>query len=112
MNNRATFLQKIQQIILNNLDNSSLSADTLPHHIGYSQSKLYRYLKATTGLSPAIYIRNVRLQKGKELLIQSDLNVSEVSYSVGFLDPAYFSRVFSKRYGISPRQLRKQVNKI
>jgi AraC-like DNA-binding protein len=70
--------------------------------MNFSESQLYRKLKATSGKSTALFIRSIRLQKGKELVQTTDKTVSEVAYDVGFNDPSYFSRAFKEEFGQSP----------
>jgi len=48
--------------------------------------------------------RHIKLEKSKQLLKHTELNISEIAYAVGFKDPSYFSRLFSEKYGISPSQ--------
>jgi AraC-like DNA-binding protein len=57
------------------------------------------------GLSPVAYRLQVRLNRARELLISTHLNVSETAYEVAFSDPLYFSRVFRDRFGITPSSL-------
>lgn len=54
------------------------------------------------------YINTVRIKNAKVLLQSSELSVSEVAYSVGFSDSGYFSSVFKKNVGLSPREYKKQ----
>ena len=60
----------------------------------------YDSCPATTG-----FIHAVRLQKAKDLLQNTDLNVNEVAYEVGYKDPSYFSRKFTETYGMNPSRL-------
>ena len=63
---------------------------------------MYRKLKATSGKPTAIFIRSIRLQKGRELILTTDKTISEVAYDVGFNDPSYFGRAFKKEFGDAP----------
>lgn len=96
------FLRKINDHILDNLSDADFGYLQLASKMQLSKSQLFRKLKALTGKSPAIYIRSIRLQKGKELLQNPDLSIAEIAYEVGFKDPAYFSRTFSQEFGITP----------
>lgn len=69
-----------------------------------SQMQVYRKLKALTGKTPSQFIRSIRLQKGKKLLLTTDLTVSEIAYEVGFSDPNYFSKTFRAKFKLSPRK--------
>ncbi len=100
------FLSKIKEKINDNIDNTSLNPEFLAKLMQMSDTQLYRKLKALTDKSTAIFIRYVRIQKSKELLETTDLNISEIAYDIGFNDPAYFSRIFKDEYGLSPSEVR------
>ncbi len=101
------FLIKVQKLIEENISDDNFGNVQLAKKMNLSESQLYRKIKALTDKSPVPFIRSVRLYKGKELLQSTEMNVSEVAYEVGFTDPAYFSRVFSKEFNISPNAIRK-----
>lgn len=75
---------------------------------GASPNSLMRHFRQATGTSPIDYLIQVRLRNASELLRTTDLAVSEISEKCGFSDSNYFSRMFSKTYGISPRLFRKE----
>ena len=64
----AKFLQKVVKIIHENISNHSFGAAQLAHQLKLSESQVYRKLKAISGKSTAVFIRSIRLQKGKELI--------------------------------------------
>ncbi len=100
------FMLKIQEAVELYLDDKNFGAVELARVIGMSRSSLYAKVKALTQRSPALLIRSFRLKKSKEILENSDLNISQVAYEVGFHDPSYFSRCFSEEFGIPPTQFR------
>lgn len=100
------FIEKVNKIIVANLDSESFDSSELSKAVNMSSSQLYRKLKAITGKSIAIYIRYQRLLKAKELLETTDKTVSEITYLVGFKELAYFSRCFSEEFGIAPSRMR------
>ena len=100
------FLQKLRKTVLENLDDASLGAEQLSRAVNLSTSQLYRKLSALTGNPPNIFIRKIRLQRALEMLKTTDLNISEIAYKVGFNDPNYFSRAFSKQFGEPPSAYR------
>ena len=102
-----SFVQKIEKIVLSNLDNEDFSIHELARELHLSRSQVYRKIKALTGMSVVIYIRHIRLQKAKELLDSSDFSISEIAYKVGFKTPMYFSQVFKETFGNSPSSTRK-----
>ncbi|MCB9267821.1 MAG: response regulator [Lewinellaceae bacterium] len=101
------FIQKIESIILGNLDNEEFSAHKLSRELHLSRSQAHRKIKALTGMSTAIYIRHIRLQKARELLSSTDLTISEIAYQAGFKTPVYFSQSYKEVFGESPSATRK-----
>lgn len=98
------FLDKVVAVIEENMENSDFTNDLLYDKMNTTQSTMYRRLKSLTGLSPNEMIRDVRIKKACELLKTKDMQVSEVAYAVGFTDPKYFSLIFKKVKGISPKK--------
>lgn len=101
-NPKLQFLKKVVKLIHKDISNSEFGSEELAKKLLVSESQVYRKIKAITGKSTAIYIRSVRLQYAKELLVNSDRTVSEVAFDVGFNDPSWFSRAFKKEFGYSP----------
>lgn len=101
------FIRKIRTIMEENLIDTSFSITELCEMVGMSRSNLHRKITALTGRSSSIFIRLIRLQKAREILVSTDYNVSEIAYQVGFSDPKYFTRAFTKEFGHSPKEVRK-----
>lgn len=102
------FLKKVIQYIDGKVDNADLSGEMIVQFFRINKMQLYRKLKAVCGMSVTDLIRVVRIEKACDLLINSDLNVSEIAYDLGFSDPFYFSKTFKKETGLSPLQYRKE----
>ena len=102
------FLQKLQDLVTSRIDDTTLSVKDLEAAVNLGNMQLNRKLKALTNNTPSGFIRLIRLQKAQELLGTTDLNISEVAYEVGFSDPGYFARIFSKTFGVSPSEFRKK----
>jgi CheY-like chemotaxis protein len=100
------FLVKLRTTLEAHLQNTELSVDILCQEVGMSRTSLHLKVTALTGMSISHYVRSLRLRKAQELLTTSQLNVSQVAYSVGFDNPKYFSRVFSEEFGVSPANYR------
>ncbi len=96
------FMQQIIDLLEKNLDNSGFDIDSFCRNIGVSPSQLYRKIKSITGLSPNEFIRTYRLKKAAVLIRESNLNISEIAYQVGFNDALYFSKCFKKQFGTTP----------
>ena len=69
-----------------------------------SRVHLYKRLTAITGMTPSEFIRDIRLRHAEQLILKSQLSVSEISYKVGFNNPRYFSKYFREKYGVIPSQ--------
>lgn len=102
------FIQKILLIINDNISNSELNVDFLASKIFLSRSQLYRKIKTLTGVSVNEFIRNVRLEKAKNMIDEGDDNINEISYKVGFTSPSYFTKCFKIKYGHVPTQSKNQ----
>jgi AraC-like DNA-binding protein len=89
------------------LDDPEFGNPELARQMFLSESQLFRKIKALTGQSIALHIRSIRLQNARTMLQNSDSSVAEIAYLTGFNDPSYFTRVFSKEFGVVPGDLRK-----
>jgi signal transduction histidine kinase/AraC-like DNA-binding protein len=96
------FLAKVRSFFLDNLDNSLLGMEDLYRHVAMSHTQVHRKLMALTGRTPLQLLRELRLQRAQQLLVQGRYNVSEIAERCGFADAAYFSRVFAKTFGVPP----------
>jgi signal transduction histidine kinase/AraC-like DNA-binding protein len=83
-----------------------LSRWEIAEAIGVSEDYLTRVFSRELGLSPWDYLNRYRVNRAKELLSRTDVNIRSVAHQVGFRDQAYFSRVFHKLTGISPNEFR------
>ncbi|MEP2023192.1 helix-turn-helix domain-containing protein, partial [Reichenbachiella sp.] len=96
------FLNKVIAAIEENLSDENFGVTELADQISMSRSNLLRKVKSATGLSVSLLIRQVRLHHAKELLNEGNLNVSEISYKVGFSSTSYFTKCFREHYGYPP----------
>lgn len=100
------FLRKLNELIGQNLYNSDFTVEELAKILAISRVQLYRKVKAILGISVSEHINNFRLEKSKELLLNSNKNISEIAFAVGFSSLYYFSTVFKSKYGVSPKDFR------
>lgn len=100
------FLNQVVKLIHKHLEDSSFNASELSKALAMSDSQLYRKLKAISNSSTSIFMRNVRLEKSKELLKTTNLSVSEIAYATGFNDPNWFSKAFKETFDVSPTEFR------
>jgi len=102
-----TFLRKLNELIASNIDSSIYTVEDLAKDLNISRVQLYRKVKAILGISVSDHINNIRLDKSKELLLNSNQNISEIAYAVGFSSPNYFSTTFKNKFGVSPKEFKK-----
>jgi len=98
------FLLKIRQLAEPRLTDGDFDIEQLAKLAGMSRSQMFRKIKALTGKSPSVFIRDIRLQRAQELLQTTSKNITEIAYEVGFSTPAYFSDAFYEAYGVRPSQ--------
>ncbi|MDR0939425.1 MAG: response regulator [Mediterranea sp.] len=96
------FLVNLQSLLEQQMGNCELSPAEVAEQMNIGRSAFFVKVRGVTGYSPGEYLRIVRMKKAAELLRESDYNVSEVAYKVGFDDPFYFSKCFKKQFGHSP----------
>lgn len=87
--------------------NEPLDRDTLARHVVLSPAYFSTLFKRYTGYSPIQYITRLRIDRAKHLLRTTMLPISVIAHEVGFADSFYFSRVFSRETGMSPRNYRR-----
>ena len=98
------FLEKAEKVIEDNLTNSEFVVEDLGRALSFSRMQLYRKFKSVRGLSANEFIREYRIKKAALLLRETDLNVSEILYTIGFTNRSYFSKCFKKTFDMSPKE--------
>ena len=84
------------------MSDSDFSVEMLGAELGLSRSHLYKKLMCITGKGPAEFIRIIRLKRSKQLLKESQKQIAEIAYEVGFSSPKRFTVNFKNEFGISP----------
>lgn len=102
------FLEKLNNHLEANLENSDFKIQELTQAMAISRSQLHNKVRALTGLKTTQYISFYKIEKAKVLLRTTDMNISEIAYSLGFSTPSYFSRVFTDMVEIAPTVFRQQ----
>lgn len=101
------FINKVRQVMETNLEDDEFGISKLCSMLSVSHAQLYRKFKSLSNITIADYFKSLRLNKAKELLLTTNLNVTEVAYSSGFKSLSYFSREFTRKFGKSPTELRR-----
>lgn len=99
------FLQKTYDVVNEHVGDPDFSVTGLMTELGISKTQLHKKMVALTGLPPSVFIRNVRLDKAKEMLETGQYTITEVLYSVGFSSPSYFSKKFKERFDKLPSDI-------
>jgi signal transduction histidine kinase/DNA-binding response OmpR family regulator len=102
------FLKKFHEVIEEHLDKKDFSIPQIAQVLQMSQVQVYRKIKGLTGKTPTQYIRSIRMKKAMHLLQHTNLNISEITYQLGYSDPNYFSRIFQQYFGQTPSSIRKK----
>lgn len=102
------FLNKVVSIIEANIENSEFSIDNLEKEMCMSHSKFFRKLKSLTGMSGKELLQDLRLKRAAQLLAETSLSLSDITYMTGFVDPKYFSYAFKQKYDIAPTKYREK----
>ncbi|PXX21829.1 AraC family transcriptional regulator [Arenibacter sp. ARW7G5Y1] len=106
--NYENLVDSITEFLTDNIDKSYTSED-IALKFNYSSSYIFNLFKKKTGYSLIHFFNLKKIQKSCEYIKYTDLNIKEISYKVGFQDPLYFSRLFKKYMGVSPKSYRTQI---
>ena len=105
-NKEVDWIERFEAYVINHLQDSDLTNEKVATHLDISPTHFYRKMKAELGISPNLYIRDIRLKIAHEILIEGEVEtVAEVSYKVGFSRSDYFSKLFERKYGYRPISL-------
>jgi AraC family transcriptional regulator of arabinose operon len=105
-----TLIDRIKDFLINNLI-QNFTIDEIAEKFNYSKSYLHTKFKNKTGYPIIVFFNLKKIQKAYEYLNYIDLSIKEISYKVGFEDPLYFSRIFKKFMGKSPRNYKQSQRK-
>lgn len=101
-------IERAVKYVEENISRSDLSVEELSKALGMSRVHLYKKILHITGKTPIEFIRILRLKRATQYLRESQLNVSEIAYQLGFNNPKYFSKYFQEEFGISPSEYQKR----
>lgn len=100
------FLKRLINLIERNIAKETLDVEFMAANLDVSRTQLYRKIGALTDMSPKEFVKDFRFKRAAQLLTQNKLNISEVSYKVGFNDVSYFRKCFKDKYGMSASEYR------
>jgi transcriptional regulator GlxA family with amidase domain len=100
------FLKRAMAAVEKGMGNEDFAVENLAHAVFLSRMQLYRKIHALTNLTPTDFIKRIRLQRARELLLKNAGTVSEIAHSVGFSNHSYFSKCFHEQFGTTPSEVR------
>lgn len=102
------FADKLADIVEKQLDNSAYSVEDFAADMAMGRTIFFRKVKGVTGYAPKEYLRVMRMKKAAEMLLTTDMTITEISYRVGISDPAYFNKCFKSQFGKAPSVYQKE----
>lgn len=98
----------VRYMVMQHLADPELSVASIARNLRCSADYLSHLYRTETGNTLSRYINECRISHGQGLLGEQNLNITEVAYACGYSDPGYFSRIFRREMGISPRRYRQK----
>jgi transcriptional regulator GlxA family with amidase domain len=98
------FLQRLQTVVEENMADENFQVEQLCRKVGIGERQLYRKLHALLDCTPAAYVRQIRLDRAKQLLEKGAGSVSEITFQVGYANTSAFARAFREVFGQSPSE--------
>lgn len=98
------FLTRINQLLDDHLSESDFDVSSMVEKMNLSHSTVLKKVKNLTGMSLVEFVKMHRLKRAAQILEKKHFQIAEVAYMVGFSDPKYFSKCFSKAYGKTPSE--------
>ena len=102
------FMNKVVKLINDNIDNENFNVESMAEIFCMSRISLLRKIKTLFNLSPVELIRIIRLKKAAELIQEGKYRMGDICYMVGINSQSYFTRLFFKQFGITPKAFEKQ----
>ncbi len=99
-------IRKAKQFIEGQFHQSGLSLNDVASHVNLSPNHFSTVFSQEAGSTFIEYLTTIRIEKAKKLLLTSPMRSGDITYEVGYNDPHYFSYIFKKQTGVSPREFR------
>ena len=103
-----TFFISLATHYMNENIERQITLKEISSYFGYSESHFYRLFMKEIRYSPMNYFLHIKIERACQLLIHTDMKINQISFKMGFDDPYYFSRIFTKIAGMSPRKYREE----
>jgi signal transduction histidine kinase/DNA-binding response OmpR family regulator len=103
------FMDKLMQLLEQELSNPQLNVDAVGKELGFSRTAFYRKIKGLTDISPVDFLRSYRLRRAAEMIRQDTDTLSGIAEKTGFGSYSYFSKSFRNHFGIKPKDYKNQI---
>ncbi|SHE44158.1 hybrid sensor histidine kinase/response regulator transcription factor [Dysgonomonas macrotermitis] len=103
------FILKVRDEIYNNMDDSTFLIDDLASAMAMSRTVFFKKLKSLTGQAPVDFIRDIRMNRAAEFLVETNYTIKEIAYMVGISDTKYFTQCFKKKFEMPPSEYRNKI---
>lgn len=90
------------------LDDDGLRIEDMAEAVNMGRTVFYEKIRQLVGVSPSDFLKQVRMQRARQLIAKSKMTFSQIAYSVGFTDPKYFTKCFKKETGMTPSEYREK----
>ena len=107
-NRYGTVIRKAKAFIAEHYGDSNVTLHDVADHVALSNNHFCTVFSQEMGVTFTEYLTGVRMSKAKEMLTSTAMRTSDVAYAVGYNDPHYFSYLFKKHTGLSPRDFRRE----
>lgn len=101
-------VEKAIQIVEENIGEPEFSVEELAASLNISRSYFYKKMVKITGKKPIEFIRTIRMKRARQLLAESQMQVAEIAYMLGYNSPKVFSKHFKEEFGVSPSEFKNQ----
>ncbi|MFR9533162.1 MAG: two-component regulator propeller domain-containing protein [Rikenellaceae bacterium] len=105
------FMEKFYTLITDNLASEDLDLDKFARELGVNRTHFYQKIKNLTGQTPFDLIKEVRLVRSAELLVEGVMTIEDVCVSTGFKSRTHFSKLFKDKFGVSPGKYASSIKK-
>ena len=102
------FMNKVIKVIEDNITDDNFGVERMADILCMSRSSLLRKIKTLFNLSPLDFIRLIKLKKAAEFIQEGKYRIGDICYMVGINSPSYFSKLFLKQFGMTPKDFEKQ----
>jgi CheY-like chemotaxis protein/AraC-like DNA-binding protein len=104
----ANFLRRAMDLVEQHMADLEFDVEVMARKLAVSRRQLFRKLRAAAGCTPNAFIRTLRLKRAAQLLGDSQMTVTEITYAVGFSDLKYFRDIFREQFGVAPGEYSKR----